>query len=270
MSAVLSNPKLSLSDKVTMYNQSLAKFLTYYNPVTYGDSPQLTTIAKSIGDVADKKSITGLTDKMTVAAKQIATASDSSGLKNEFSELKSHIIQFMNNLQRTGSDQDYESMHASTVDGSANKSANETIDESLDTAAATSSTSASSHSRSDINETRPTPATRAPKVRNNKFTFTPTPRVRVNQPRSKRQPSPDHNNDTTMSYAPELDDYHRFKQPKIPVAHSSPKLRNNKRRREVEILDPNNTHIKSSRKRKMGKNGGNLWITGKYFNNVSS
>lgn len=105
MTAILSNPKFSINEKVTMYNQLLAKFQTFFDPATYGDSPQLTNIANTLSNVADKQSIEKLAERVADKASiskmadnvsaAIAENNDTKTIKAEFNELKDHILNLL-------------------------------------------------------------------------------------------------------------------------------------------------------------------------------
>jgi hypothetical protein len=53
MSSILSNPKLNIHDKVMMYNQSLAKFQSHFDPDSYGESPALMGLANTVEVLAE-------------------------------------------------------------------------------------------------------------------------------------------------------------------------------------------------------------------------
>ena len=54
MSAVISNPKLSIADKVRQYTQALARFQTHFDPETHGESATMLNMAGAIKSMAEE------------------------------------------------------------------------------------------------------------------------------------------------------------------------------------------------------------------------
>jgi hypothetical protein len=53
ISSILSNPKLSVNEKVQMYSQLMAKFQTHFNPDNYGESPSMINLSNTVELLAD-------------------------------------------------------------------------------------------------------------------------------------------------------------------------------------------------------------------------
>jgi hypothetical protein len=93
MSMILSNPKLSIYEKVQMYSQSLSKFQSHFNPDSYGESPTMMNLSNTVDLLAENM------DKM---AKEKAEV-DKSKLKKS-DEIVNNIASLSENLKKDDKD----------------------------------------------------------------------------------------------------------------------------------------------------------------------
>ena len=55
MTTILSNPKLNAHEKVSFYNQALAKFQTHFDPQTFQQSPAILDVASSVKNLVQQQ-----------------------------------------------------------------------------------------------------------------------------------------------------------------------------------------------------------------------
>jgi hypothetical protein len=55
MTTILSNPKLTAHEKVSLYHQALAKFQTYFDPKKFQQSPALLDVAGSVKSLVQQQ-----------------------------------------------------------------------------------------------------------------------------------------------------------------------------------------------------------------------
>jgi hypothetical protein len=108
MTQILANPKLSASEKVNQYNQVLSKFLTQFNPDTYGESPTIVNLAGAVQTLV-KKQIQKETEKKETPKpikqepeqqEQIKSESDGQ-IQHMLQELMHQVAKTQEQTQRT-------------------------------------------------------------------------------------------------------------------------------------------------------------------------